>query len=514
MGDEKAQAAERAIGEQQYFPPPPPGPPRAGRPDEFPQQPQYTHDAAYNPRRTAPEPSPADDVGRGGGRRTGALPPPPLQQQHQQHPDEHPIPEYNPATYHAAGQAYNAPPADLHADLVDEEDKKHGKSRAGWSSKMHQLGAKAAGPINALANKMGSQAFLPSTMDKECEKAAAILTSFCRIQKEGHRRSRSKDRALLRIPGKVLHGAVGLAIFTTARVGFQFSAATGSGVLIARLPDGSWSPPSGIQVHTLGAGFMAGVDIYDCVCVINSPAALEAFMRTRVSLGSEIAVAAGPFGAGGKLDIGAGPYEPAEKAPVAQPGVGAIPGAAPVDPTKLTADGQQKPAPGHRRSSSLKSLSPVFTYIKSRGLWAGIHADGTVITERKEANHAFYGHKVSVKQILRAEGLVPQEAAIQWPRAAGVLLDALKKAEARREDGEEEIIVPPATVVPAVAHPPPAAAHAPVDPAHGSYYKADEAMASGGVRSDVLPPYEGPGSAYSGAGDQKGAGQGPPPTYQ
>lgn len=355
-------------------------------------------------------------------------------------------------------------------------------------------------------------------------------------KKEGHRRSKSKDRALLRIPGKVLHGAVGLAIFTTARVGFQFSAATGSGVLIARLPDGSWSPPSGIQVHTLGAGFMAGVDIYDCVCVINSPAALEAFMRTRVSLGSEIAVAAGPFGAGGKLDIGAGagPYEPAEKGhsgygkeklpaqggappavvepvqpPVAQPGVGAVPDAAPVDPTKLTADGQQKPAPGHRRSSSLKSLSPVFTYIKSRGLWAGIHADGTVITERKEANHAFYGHKVSVKQILRAEGLVPQEAAIQWPRAAGVLLDALKKAEARREDGEEEIIVPPATVVPAVAHPPP-----PVDPAHGSYYKADEAMASGGVRSDVLPPYEGPGSAYPGAGDQKGPGQGPPPTYQ
>lgn len=44
---------------------------------------------------------------------------------------------------------------------------------------MHLLGAKAAAPINAFANKMGSQAFLPSTMDKECEKAAAILTSFC-----------------------------------------------------------------------------------------------------------------------------------------------------------------------------------------------------------------------------------------------------------------------------------------------------------------------------------------------
>ncbi|PKS05608.1 hypothetical protein jhhlp_008126 [Lomentospora prolificans] len=600
MADHNRQTGDKAKGDEQYyFPPPPPGPPPVAQTQyppqteqfqqgqypqhiedpqqtqyppktEYPQQGQYTHDAAYNP---PAGPPPIQQQPVYGAQTTSQaqpqFPPPP------QHPNDKPIPDYNPADYHPAGHAYNAPPVEPQAQLSDEE-KRHSKHK-GWSTKMHQLGAKAAGPINAFANKMGSQAFLPSTMDKECEKAAAILLSFCseftnkrsRLGKremrltphfleegahgDGQRpvtpvdgaksdakRSRSRDRALVRIPRKVLTNAVGLAIFTTARIGFQFSAATGSGVLIARLPDGSWSPPSGIQVHTLGAGFLAGVDIYDCVCVINSPAALEAFMRTRVSLGSEIGVSAGPFGAGGKLDIGAGagPYEPAEQGhssygkekpagqvpastqpPPAvveptqsqtQPGV-AAPGV-PTDPTKLSAEGQQRPTSQHRRSSSLKSLSPVFTYIKSRGLWAGIQADGTVITERKEANHAFYGQAVSVQQILRSEGLVAQEAATLWPKATTVLLDALKKAEMRKEDGEE-VIVPPAVVTPAVAHPPPAAGAygaagpstgAPVQPEHAGYYKADEAVASGAIRNEELPPYQAPAAAYPGSGDQKG----------
>ncbi|KAI8213505.1 hypothetical protein K4K54_001268, partial [Colletotrichum sp. SAR 10_86] len=53
------------------------------------------------------------------------------------------------------------------------------KQHKGWGERLTQIGMKAAGPINAMANKMGSQSFLPTTMDKECEKAAKILQSFC-----------------------------------------------------------------------------------------------------------------------------------------------------------------------------------------------------------------------------------------------------------------------------------------------------------------------------------------------
>ena len=48
-----------------------------------------------------------------------------------------------------------------------------------WSARFSSLGMKAAAPINQLAHKLGSQSFLPETMDKECDKAAAILQSFC-----------------------------------------------------------------------------------------------------------------------------------------------------------------------------------------------------------------------------------------------------------------------------------------------------------------------------------------------
>ena len=34
-------------------------------------------------------------------------------------------------------------------------------------------------PINRLSNRLGSEAFWPTTLDKECDKAARILKSFC-----------------------------------------------------------------------------------------------------------------------------------------------------------------------------------------------------------------------------------------------------------------------------------------------------------------------------------------------
>ena len=42
----------------------------------------------------------------------------------------------------------------------------------GWADK---LGA----PVNKLSNKLGSEAFWPTTLDKESDKAARILRSFC-----------------------------------------------------------------------------------------------------------------------------------------------------------------------------------------------------------------------------------------------------------------------------------------------------------------------------------------------
>jgi lipid-binding SYLF domain-containing protein len=164
---------------------------------------------------------------------------------------------------------------------------------------------------------------------------------------------KGKQRVLKKIPSKVIQNAKGLCIFTTMRSGLWVSGSGGAGVLVARKEDGTWSPPSGIMMHTVGVGFLVGVDIYDCVIVINSDKAMEAFQSIRCTLGGEISAVAGPAGIGGILD-----------------------------------------------SELHKRQSPLFTYIKSRGFYAGLQLDGTIIIERTDENERFYGERIGVKDIL------------------------------------------------------------------------------------------------------------------
>ncbi|KAJ4338744.1 hypothetical protein N0V87_003659 [Didymella glomerata] len=233
------------------------------------------------------------------------------------------------------------------------------QSKAGFD-KVYTLVDKLGAPVNRLSNKVGSEAFWPTTLDIESDKAARILKSFCKdgfYQEEdrptGEQGPKAKQKVLKKIPSEVIKNAKGLCIFTTMRTGLWVSGSGGAGVLVGRKEDGTWSPPSGIMMHTVGVGFLVGVDIYDCVIVINSQKALEAFQSIRCTLGGEISAVAGPAGVGGIID------------------------------TEI-----------HKRQS------PLFTYIKSRGFYAGLQLDGTIVIERTDENERFYGERVGVKDIL------------------------------------------------------------------------------------------------------------------
>jgi len=213
-------------------------------------------------------------------------------------------------------------------------------------------------------------------------------------------------RSLITIPPSAIQTCAGLAIFTTFRTGLHISGASGSGIVVSRLPSGQgWSPPSGFVVHTLGAGLMIGVDIYDCVCVLRTPEAVRAFTRPRVSLGGEIGLVAGPVGAGGAVE-------------------------AAVDLL-----GNKK---GNNNNDG-NGPEPVWSYIKSRGLYAGVQADGTVIVARPDANAEFYGRRgITVEQILAGD--VPRRGPEgMWPEGARQLMEVLKAAEGRR-DVDERVI--------------------------------------------------------------------------
>lgn len=56
------------------------------------------------------------------------------------------------------------------------------------------------------------------------------------------------------IPSAVLRGAKGLAILTVAKAGVLLAYKIGTGLVIARRPDGSWSAPSAILSVGLGWG--------------------------------------------------------------------------------------------------------------------------------------------------------------------------------------------------------------------------------------------------------------------
>ena len=158
-----------------------------------------------------------------------------------------------------------------------------------------------------------------------------------------------------KIPARIIQDAVGLAIFSCMRSGLWMSGSGGSGILIAWKADGTWSPPSGILLHTAALGFVVGVDIYDCVLVINSVATLEMFTRPRVTLGSDVSLTVGP----------------------------------------LIPTGQ------HYSDDRWRELShSVLTYLKARGRHQSVQLDGSLVTERGNENERFYNSSVDVLDIL------------------------------------------------------------------------------------------------------------------
>jgi lipid-binding SYLF domain-containing protein len=281
-------------------------------------------------------------------------------------------------------------------------------------NKVYNVVDKLGAPVNRLSNKMGSEAFWPTTMDKESEKAARILRGFVKdgfyeqvdsddAERVATRQERSgvtqegvpkgKQRVVVKIPTKVIKNAVGLVIFTTMRTGWVLGGSGGSGVLVARHPEtGEWSPPSGVQTQNLSVGFLIGVDIYDTVLVINTYKALEAFTKLRCTLGTEVGLAAGPVGIGGALD-----------------------------------------------SEIAKRQAPIFSYVKSRGLYAGVALEGNLVIERTDENKKFYGYDITAQEILIGRVIAPPRDEYQ------VLMDTLRAAQG---DDVDESLLPESGMAP------------------------------------------------------------------
>ena len=149
------------------------------------------------------------------------------------------------------------------------------------------------------------------------------------------------------------------------KAGFLGSARFGSGVVVARLADGTWSAPSALATGGAGFGGQIGFELTDFVFILNDAAAVRTFSQQgSLTLGGNVSIAAGPVG-------------------------------------------RNAEAAG---AASMKGVAGIFSYSKTKGLFAGVSLEGSVLVERRDANEKMYNSRITALQLLEG-GVRPPPAA-------------------------------------------------------------------------------------------------------
>ena len=92
-----------------------------------------------------------------------------------------------------------------------------------------------------------------------------------------------------------------LIIPTSIKAGWIIGGSGGSGVMLARRPDIEWSYPAFYTMGSVTFGLQIGGEVSEIVLVIMSKAGRDAMLTNEFKLGADISVAAGPVGAGAKV---------------------------------------------------------------------------------------------------------------------------------------------------------------------------------------------------------------------
>ncbi|KAI9199219.1 uncharacterized protein BJ171DRAFT_585468 [Polychytrium aggregatum] len=189
-------------------------------------------------------------------------------------------------------------------------------------------------------------------------------------------------------PSHILN-AKGLAILQVGQLGFaHMSFRTGSGIVVARLPDNSWSAPCAVDCTGIGMGFVLGIESSEILVILNSDEAVQAF------------TSGGNFTIGGELSGS----------------LGAAGGSASVSGALSTNSGS------------------IISFARSKGLYFGLSLEGAVINTSHAANQAFYGYSIDGTGIIK--GLLPP------PAIAARLYECLHTYEALVRS-KQEAIAPP-----------------------------------------------------------------------
>ena len=153
---------------------------------------------------------------------------------------------------------------------------------------------------------------------------------------------------LLRIPEKtvpqaLLSRAYAVAVIpNVVKAAFGLGARRGKGIIVIRQDDNSWSNPAFVTLTGGSVGWQIGAQSTDIILVFKTRKGVEGIENGSLTLGADASIAAGPIGR--------------------HTGV----------------------------STDIEFQSEVYSYSRSRGLFAGVSLEGTGVTMDRKANAAFY----------------------------------------------------------------------------------------------------------------------------
>ncbi len=164
------------------------------------------------------------------------------------------------------------------------------------------------------------------------------------------------------IPSNILAGASCVVVIPSYKKGaFLVGAQYGQGAATCRTPRG-WSAPVFIQLTGGSFGFQIGGQATDLILVAMNQNGLQDMLKNKFKLGGDAAASAGPVGRN------------------AQAGTD----------WKLNAE--------------------FLSYSRSKGLFAGIDLDGTVLAQNQDDTRTFYGTDLPFDTILKGNQKTPADA--------------------------------------------------------------------------------------------------------
>lgn len=168
-----------------------------------------------------------------------------------------------------------------------------------------------------------------------------------------------------RLPDILLARAYGIAVIPdVGKVGLGVGGRHGKGVLVVRnkLTD-PWSNPVFINLTGGSVGWQIGAEFSDIILVFTTKSGIEGIAGGKLSLGADASVAAGPIGRSGSA------------------------------------------------ATDLQFDAEIYSYSRSRGLFAGVALDGSAITIDKKGNASFYAKRsVTATEIFSGQSPAPPPA--------------------------------------------------------------------------------------------------------